>query len=115
MSFVRTYERIDLQLGLWVITSVVLALISTFICDMISVYAQGSGIPEVKTILSGINFYKYLSIQTLIAKVFGMVTIQAAGFLIGFQGPLIHCSTIIANNLMKLKYFKEFEEVNTIL
>lgn len=80
---------------------------------MLSVDAQGSGIPEVKTILSGINFYKYLSMKTLVAKVLGMVTIQAAGFLIGFQGPLIHCSAMIANGLMKLKYFKEFAEVES--
>jgi chloride channel 2 len=111
MSFIRGYERFDLQIGLWVITSIVLALLSTFICDMISVYAQGSGVPEVKTILSGINFYKYLSLETLVAKVLGMITIQAAGFLIGFQGPIIHCSAIIANSLMKVKYFKEFGEV----
>jgi chloride channel 2 len=111
MGFVRTYERIDLQLGLWVFTSVVLAVLSTLVCDLISVYAQGSGIPEVKTILSGINFYRYLSISTLVAKVLGLALIQAAGFFVGFQGPMIHISAIIANNVMKLPYFKEFEQV----
>lgn len=92
-------------------TSVVLAVSATLVCDLISVYAQGSGLPEVKTIFSGINFYKYLSLQTLVAKVFGIVTVQAAGFFIGFQGPMIHISAIIANNLLRIPYFKEFELV----
>ena len=104
----RTYERFDLQIGLWVASSIFLALASTFICDTVSVFAQGSGIPEVKTILSGINFYKYLSLETLVAKVFGLGLIQAAGFLVGFQGPIIHCSTIVANSVMRLRYFQDF-------
>lgn len=111
MGVIRKFERFDLQIGLWVASAIILALLSTFFCDTISVFAQGSGIPEVKTILSGINFYKYLSFNTLIAKVLGLCTIQSAGFLIGFQGPIIHCSTIIANNMMRLKYFREFYDV----
>lgn len=111
INLVRTFERFDLQIGLWVGSSIVLAIISTTACHLISVYAQGSGVPEVKTILSGINFYKYLSLGTLVAKFIGLVTIQGAGFFVGFQGPIVHCSAIVADNVMKLKIFREFHDV----
>ena len=114
MKLVRKFERFDIQIALWVVSSVVLALLSTLACDLISVYAQGSGIPEVKTILSGINFYKYLELKTFFAKIIGMILIQSAGFLIGFQGPVIHCSCIIADNILRLSYFKDFREVDHI-
>ena len=34
--------------------------------------AEGSGIPELKSTLAGISIYKYLSINTLIAKILGL-------------------------------------------
>jgi len=112
LALVRTFDRFDIQIGLWVMSSIVLALIATSFCGILSTDAQGSGIPDVKTIISGINFYKSLTIKTLIAKVFGMCFIQAAGFLIGFQGPIIHVSAIVANNVMKLPIFREFDRSN---
>lgn len=91
---------------------VILALLSTTACGWISVEAQGSGIPELKTILSGVNIYKYLTPKTLIAKVLGLVFIQSAGFHIGFEGPIIHCSSIISEMFTGLNYFASFGKRN---
>jgi hypothetical protein len=39
----------------------------------------GSGIPEMKTIISGIEMPQYLSFRTLVAKIVGLICAQAAG------------------------------------
>jgi len=41
--------------------------------------ADGSGIPEMKTVLSGITIYKYFSFETLIAKMVGLYACLVAG------------------------------------
>lgn len=108
IGLVRSYERFDLQIGLWVATSIFFALLSTMACGWIAPTAQGSGVPEVKTILAGINYFGYLTPRTLVAKFIGMATIQAAGFSIGFQGPMIHISAIIADQVVRFPFFREF-------
>ena len=108
IGLVRSYERFDLQIGIWVGSSMFFALLSTMACGWIAPTAQGSGVPEVKTILAGINYFGYLTPKTLIAKFLGMVTIQAAGFMIGFQGPMIHLSAIVADQMVKLPFFREY-------
>lgn len=57
---------------LWVFSSVILILIATSTGYFISTEADGSGIPEVKTVLSGINIYRYFSFEALIAKILGL-------------------------------------------
>jgi len=99
---------------MWIITGIILALISTAICGFISPAAQGSGIPELKTILSGVAFFQQLLPKTLLAKALGLIAIQAAGFNVGFEGPIIHCSSIIAEMVMSMEYFSEFRKVKTI-
>ena len=44
----------------WVVSSVFFFLIATSVGFFISPDADGSGTPEMKTVLSGINIYKYL-------------------------------------------------------
>ena len=84
---------------------------STTACYYFSVEAEGSGIPELKTILSGINFYKYFHIKTFFVKIFGLITAQAAGLFIGFEGPIIHLSAMVAENLLNIPYFQPFKRV----
>jgi H+/Cl- antiporter ClcA len=68
-------ERLDKQFAAWVGTCVVLALSATAVCGVFSVEAQGSGIAELKTILSGVRMYKPLEPKTLVAKVLGLLFI----------------------------------------
>lgn len=103
-------ERLDKQFAAWVGSSVVLALIATAACGWISVEAQGSGIPELKTMLSGVTLTQYLQPKTLFAKAIGLVCVQAAGFHTGLEGPIIHCSAIIAEYILGFKYFEIFKK-----
>ena len=46
---------------IWVLFCVFFTMISASIGEYISRDAEGSGIPEMKVILAGVNIYKYLS------------------------------------------------------
>ena len=46
---------------LWVMFAVFFTMIATSVGEYISKDAEGSGVPEMKVILAGVNIYKYLS------------------------------------------------------
>lgn len=57
--------------------------------------AVGSGIPEIKSYLNGINLNKVVRIRVLFAKVLGMCLSVASGLPLGKEGPMIHSGSII--------------------
>jgi H+/Cl- antiporter ClcA len=64
---------------LWVISAVLLLLMATSVGRFISPEADGSGIPEVKTVLSGIAIYRYFSVEAFIAKCIGLIAAISGG------------------------------------
>ncbi|XP_014915966.1 H(+)/Cl(-) exchange transporter 5-like isoform X2 [Poecilia latipinna] len=71
-------------------------------------YACGSGIPEIKTILSGFIIRGYLGKWTLIIKTITLVLAVSSGLSLGKEGPLVHVACCCANILCHLftKYRK---------
>lgn len=57
--------------------------------------AAGSGIPEIKAYLNGVNLNSVVRMRVLVAKVFGMCFSCAAGLPLGKEGPMIHAGSII--------------------
>ncbi|SMY20307.1 unnamed protein product [Zymoseptoria tritici ST99CH_1A5] len=57
--------------------------------------AAGSGIPEVKTILSGFVIPNFLSFRVLVVKAIGAVFAVATGMCLGKEGPFVHISTCV--------------------
>ncbi|KAG7484965.1 hypothetical protein MATL_G00055770 [Megalops atlanticus] len=60
-------------------------------------YACGSGIPEIKTILSGFIIRGYLGKWTLLIKTVTLVLAVSSGLSLGKEGPLVHVSCCCAN------------------
>ncbi|KAL0280744.1 UNVERIFIED_CONTAM: hypothetical protein PYX00_001956 [Menopon gallinae] len=60
-------------------------------------YACGSGIPEIKTILSGFIIRGYLGKWTLIIKSVGIMLAVSAGLSLGKEGPMVHIACCIGN------------------
>lgn len=85
---------------------VLLGNISVFVCQTISPKAVGSGVPQVKTVLSGVRIYRFLEMKVLFAKLIALVFSAASGVGTGIEGPLIHMSAAISYNLSKINYFK---------
>ena len=59
--------------------------------------AAGSGVAEVKVILSGFVVHGYLGLKTLVIKTIGMILSIASGMSLGKEGPFVHIATCIGN------------------
>lgn len=60
-------------------------------------YAAGSGIPEIKTILSGFVIHGYLGGRVLFTKSLGLALSVASGLSLGKEGPFVHIASCIGN------------------
>jgi chloride channel 7 len=57
--------------------------------------AAGSGIPEIKAFLNGVDLSGVTKVPILVAKVVGMCFSVSAGLPLGKEGPMIHAGSII--------------------
>ncbi|KAG1900670.1 chloride channel [Suillus fuscotomentosus] len=60
-------------------------------------YAAGSGIPEIKTILSGFVIHGYLGGRVLFIKALGLALSVSSGLSLGKEGPFVHIASCIGN------------------
>ncbi|XP_033127501.1 H(+)/Cl(-) exchange transporter 3-like isoform X3 [Anneissia japonica] len=81
----------------FVILAVTMALMAVMLVRVFAPYACGSGIPEIKTILSGFIIRGYLGKWTLIIKSMTMMLAVAAGLSLGKEGPLVHVACCCGN------------------
>uniref|UniRef100_A0A6V2KMR1 Chloride channel protein n=1 Tax=Ditylum brightwellii TaxID=49249 RepID=A0A6V2KMR1_9STRA len=56
----------------------------------------GSGIPEIKCFLNGIDLPRVVRVKTLICKVVGVTFSVAAGLPVGKEGPMVHSGAVVA-------------------
>ncbi|KAL7554548.1 hypothetical protein ACHAWF_018010, partial [Thalassiosira exigua] len=56
----------------------------------------GSGIPEVKCFLNGIDLPRIVRVKTLVCKVVGVTFSVAAGLPVGKEGPMVHSGSVVA-------------------
>ncbi|KAF4314342.1 Chloride channel voltage gated [Botryosphaeria dothidea] len=69
---------------------------------MVYYSAAGSGVAEVRVILSGFVLHGYLGFRTLIIKTVGLILSVASGLSLGKEGPYVHISTCIGNIACRL-------------
>lgn len=82
---------------LYVLWSVLFAGLAAMLVRTFAPYACGSGIPEIKTILSGFIIRGYLGKWTLTIKSVCLVLAVGAGLSLGKEGPLVHVACCIGN------------------
>eukprot|EP01119_Soliformovum_irregulare_P019855 TRINITY_DN6369_c3_g1_i2.p1 TRINITY_DN6369_c3_g1~~TRINITY_DN6369_c3_g1_i2.p1 ORF type:complete len:531 (+),score=121.88 TRINITY_DN6369_c3_g1_i2:209-1594(+) len=95
---------------LWIVYSLVFCLLSGATVQYISPFAVGSGIPEVKSILSGLHLRYYLSFRALTAKIIGLVCAIGGGLYVGREGPYVVISAALANALSKFGPFRRIRQ-----
>lgn len=86
----------------FVLIAVILAGCAVIFVKMFAPYACGSGIPEVKTILSGFIIRGYLGKWTLLIKSVTSPLAVASGLSLGKEGPLVHVACCCGNIFARL-------------
>ncbi|KAG0584002.1 hypothetical protein KC19_3G178600 [Ceratodon purpureus] len=79
--------------------NVTLVTVASLLCVYIGPSAAGSGIPEVKAYLNGVDTPNIFSIKTLFVKILGSIGSVAGGLIVGKEGPLVHVGSCIASIL----------------
>lgn len=98
----------------WVLSSILFFILATSVGYFISADADGSGIPEMKTVLSGVTKYRYFSFNAFIGKSLGLFAALVGGASVGKVGPYVHLSCLICNRLMKLNYFRKINKSTSL-
>ncbi|ODQ68015.1 hypothetical protein NADFUDRAFT_5216, partial [Nadsonia fulvescens var. elongata DSM 6958] len=70
--------------------------------------SYGSGVPEVKTILSGFIIRRFLGTYTLINKSIALIFSVSSGMSLGKEGPYVHLATCVGN--ISCRLFKKFSQ-----
>lgn len=91
----------------WVIYGLVFCGMALFFTHYISPNAVGSGIPEVKCILSGVTLDKFLTFKAMVAKMLGLLCGFIAGLVLGQEGPTVHIASCITELFTKTIPFRK--------
>ncbi|EEF45376.1 chloride channel clc, putative [Ricinus communis] len=84
---------------LYVLFNLALVYSSVYIITQFAPAAAGSGIPEIKGYLNGIDIPGILLFRTLVGKIFGSIGSVGGGLALGKEGPLVHTGACIASLL----------------
>ncbi|KAA0707094.1 Chloride channel protein [Triplophysa tibetana] len=93
-----------LQFLCWTLYPACLCALSTGFSHSICPSSAGSGVPEVRAIILGMDMPDYLSLSNLFAKVVGLTCTLASGstVFLGKVGPFVHLSTMVGAFMNRL-------------
>ncbi|PIO40767.1 hypothetical protein AB205_0152120, partial [Aquarana catesbeiana] len=93
---------------LYILWALLFAFLAVALVRVFAPYACGSGIPEIKTILSGFIIRGYLGKWTLLIKTVTLVLVVSSGLSLGKEGPSVHVACCCGNFFCSLysKYSK---------
>ncbi|KAI2649742.1 Chloride channel protein ClC-Kb [Labeo rohita] len=93
-----------LQFLCWTLYPACLCALSTSFAHSICPFSAGSGVPEARAILLGIDMPDYLSLSNLFAKLFGLICTLASGstVFLGKVGPFVHLSIMVGAFMSRL-------------
>ena len=100
------YDNVYFGYSLYVITAIFFGLISTSMGQFVSPNSDGSGIPELKVVLSGMNMYQFYDFNSFVGKTIALTCALIAGFEIGRAGPYVHIAGIVSKQMFKIGYFE---------
>ncbi|KAF5736850.1 chloride channel protein CLC-d [Tripterygium wilfordii] len=83
----------------YLLINLVLVFSSVYIITQFAPAAAGSGIPEIKGYLNGVDIHGILLFRTLIGKILGSIGSVGGGLALGKEGPLVHTGACIASLL----------------
>ncbi|XP_008411286.1 chloride channel K isoform X1 [Poecilia reticulata] len=102
--YAKLEGHILLQFLCWTLYPACICAFASSFSHNICPFSTGSGIPEVRTMLTGIELPHYLSLTNVFTKFLGLICTLAAGstVFLGKVGPFVHLSTMIGAYLDRL-------------
>lgn len=98
----ETVSIVPNELGeflIFLLSAILFVMASAFLVKRYAPYAAGSGVPEIKTVLSGVELKGYLSLWAMIIKIIGLGFSVASGLNLGKEGPFVHLVSALAHVL----------------
>ncbi|CAN6540743.1 unnamed protein product [Malus baccata var. baccata] len=92
-------RRFWLAFAVFFFSNLGLTFFAVVVTAFVAPAAAGSGIPEVKAYLNGVDAPGIYSIKTLLVKIVGSVTAVSSSLLIGKAGPMVHTGACVASLL----------------
>jgi H+/Cl- antiporter ClcA len=89
---------------LWTLFIVIATVAGVIFTHFVGPSAIGSGIPHIKTVLTGAHLKGLLDKRTFVAKFIGLTILLGSGIVIGKEGPFVHLSCIVAHQLLQLRF-----------
>ncbi|KAH3667163.1 hypothetical protein OGAPHI_002812 [Ogataea philodendri] len=105
-SWQRWSDHAILRYLIFIFISVTFGTIAALLCRAYAPSAAGSGISEVKCIVSGFVMDGFLGWWTLIIKSIALPLVISSGLSVGKEGPSVHYAACVGNVIPKL--FKRF-------
>ncbi|KAH8868706.1 H(+)/Cl(-) exchange transporter 7 [Schistosoma japonicum] len=93
---------------LWCLINSSLTGFAAAVVVFLAPVASGSGIPQIKCYLNGLNIPRVMRCLTMVVKGVGVVLAVSGGLAVGKEGPMIHIGSAIAAGLSqgRLRFFK---------
>jgi chloride channel 2 len=118
LQFLRFYlastGNVVYDMGIWVTFTVVLCMFAGFLCSRTPSVTEGSGIAEMKAVLSGIKIPKFFNVGTFATKFVALVLAIGGGLSIGKEGPFVHLSGVMAYKISQFTIFKHIHRNLTL-
>ncbi|WCJ29986.1 H(+)/Cl(-) exchange transporter 7 [Euphorbia peplus] len=90
-------SRYGLAFLVFSVSNLVLTLFASIITAFVAPAASGSGIPEVKAYLNGVDAPGVLSLRTLVVKIVGSIAAVSSSLHVGKAGPMVHTGACVAS------------------
>uniref|UniRef100_A0A1I8J709 Chloride channel protein n=1 Tax=Macrostomum lignano TaxID=282301 RepID=A0A1I8J709_9PLAT len=84
---------------LWIAFNFIFVLIASCLTVFGEPVAAGSGIPQIKCFLNGIQVPRVVRLRTLVCKVLGVLFSVVGGLAVGKEGPMIHSGSVVGAGL----------------
>nr|CAB3231573.1 H(+)/Cl(-) exchange transporter 4-like [Phallusia mammillata] len=97
MTESNTSSTYVLNYFVYILMAILFSALAALLVKVFAPYACGSGIPEVKTILSGFIIRGYLGKWTLLIKSMTAPLAVASNLSLGKEGPLVHIAACCGN------------------
>lgn len=102
IRFLRHIPTPFLSFLVFISMAVSFAAAAAFLVKRYAPYAAGSGVPEIKTVLSGVELKGYLSLWSMVVKIIGLGFAVSSSLNLGKEGPFVHLASALASVLGSL-------------